>query len=442
MKQFFTLALLVIISLSAEAQVGTVYRLQGTLGGNVTAVTNGTAADGFRRSSIWKVVNADGSLGANQSPTSGATLQIFGINLEVTSTMNLSAFDFTIQIRSEYRDFGGTGGTIRLHRGRLHVNDVTLTLGSNSSITLGWGMYSTTSPTVTYFLPGFLRLQDQSAIFIGTTTVADRRSASNGDSYLNANAYNVTATSGTNFDNATSNNTSNSGTITVIPTGTQPPTANITNKMIARPGGALFTNFALFYNAASGAGGTAAAPLPVQLINFNAAKATGKVVLTWTTAQEINSDYFDVQRSTDATNWKSVAIVKAAGNSGTIRNYHTEDAGSFTGNVYYRIKMVDKDATHANSNIARLSFAASNGKIFAYPNPASNYTVINSDQALSGKIQVEVINSVSGVRMLQQVFTNPGNSFRLNMNQLPAGNYVVNVYSEQALLQAIKIAKY
>jgi hypothetical protein len=55
---------------------------------------------------------------------------------------------------------------------------------------------------------------------------------------------------------------------------------------------------------------------------------------------------------------------------------------------------------------------------------------------------VEVINSVSGVRMLQQVFTNPGNSFRLNMNQLPAGNYVVNVYSEQALLQAIKIAKY
>lgn len=432
MKQFFTLALLVIISLSAEAQVGTVYRLQGTLGGTVTASTNGTnSTTGFRRSSIWKVVNADGSLGANQSPTSGATLQIFGITLSVpdVNDMDLSAFTFNIQIRSE-----GISATTQ-NVGMLHSNDRPITFGSGSTITLGWGI--STFNNIVYFFPGYLRLQDNDAdIIIGTTTIASTGS-SNGSFYLNANAYIVNATSGTQYNLAVGTPASSH-----IMSGANAPTANITNKTIARVGGALFTQFALFYNPPAGAGGSSVAPLPVQLINFNAAKATGKVVLTWTTAQEINSDYFEVQRSTDATNWKSVAIVKAAGNSGTIRNYHTEDAGSFTGNVYYRIKMVDKDATHANSNIARLSFAASNGKIFAYPNPASNYTVINSDQALSGKIQVEVINSVSGVRMLQQVFTNPGNSFRLNMNQLPAGNYVVNVYSEQALLQAIKIAKY
>jgi hypothetical protein len=435
MKQFFTLLVLVFTAVAANAQTGTIYRLQGTAGGTVNVSSNThTGTNGFLRSTIWQVISSTTNpawVGTNRSPQTGATLQIFGITLSIqdNADIDLSAFDFNIQIRSE-----GTSATSQ-NVGMLHSNDRPITFGAGSSITLGWGMR--TFNNIVYFFPGYLHLQENGAdIIIGSTTIAS--TGSNRSSYyLNANAYNVNATSGTQYNLAVGAPSS-----THIMSGANAPTANITNKTVARVGGALFTIYPYFYNPPAGAGGSSVAPLPVQLINFNAAKATGKVVLTWTTAQEINSDYFDVQRSTDATNWKSVAIVKAAGNSGTIRNYHTEDAGSFTGNVYYRIKMVDKDATHANSNIARLSFAASNGKIFAYPNPASNYTVINSDQALSGKIQVEVINSVSGVRMLQQVFTNPGNSFRLNMNQLPAGNYVVNVYSEQALLQAIKIAKY
>ena len=199
MKQFFTLLVLAFATLTANAQVGTVYRLFGnSINNTATASTNGTdATTGFRRSAIWTVVSSTSNpslVGTNQSPTSGATLQIYGNTLEINNNnVDLSAFNFTILIRSEFRDV--TGGTPRLRRGRLHIVDRTLTLSSSSSITLGWGIETTNAtPSVTYFFPGFLRLENQSAIFIGSTAVADRRTLTDGDSHLNANAVFVYTT--------------------------------------------------------------------------------------------------------------------------------------------------------------------------------------------------------------------------------------------------------
>lgn len=433
MKQFFTLVLFVFFSLSAEAQVGTIYRLNS----DASASTNGTSTTGFLRSNIWTVVSSPNALliGTNQIPTSGATLQIFGNTLTLTGTIDLSNYVFNIQIRSE-----GISATF-FNIGILQLGTSTLSLAANSTITLGWDI--ATFGGTTYFYPGYIRLapfknNEASTISIGAIDVANfQRTGGSQEAFLNSNAYNVNAPTGAQYNLAVGAPSS-----THIMSGANTPNANITNKTVARVGGALFTQFAYFYNPISGAGGSAVAPLPVQLISFNATKTPGKVVLNWATAQEINSDYFEVQRSTDASNWTTVTTVKAAGNSGNVINYKADDAAATAGNVYYRIKMVDKDATYSLSNIARLSFAAANSKLFAYPNPASNYTVINSDQNLTGKIQVEVVNYVSGVRMMQQVLTNPGNSFRLNMSQLPAGNYVVRIYSEENLLQVLKLAKF
>ncbi len=435
MKQIFTLLVLVFTAVAANAQTGTIYRLQGTAGGTINVSSNThTGTNGFLRSTIWQVVSSTTNpawVGTNRSPQTGATLQIFGITLRIqdNADIDLSAFDFNIQIRSE-----GTSATTQ-NVGMLYSDDRPITFGAGSTITLGWDIARYNN--ITYFYPGYLRLQDNGAdIIIGSTLIA---STGNGVSsyYLNANAYVVSSTSGTQYNLAIG-----APSASHIMSGADAPTANITNKMVARPGGALFTNFALFYNASSGPGGSAVAPLPVQLISFNAAKANGKVVLNWATAQEINSDYFEVQRSTDATNWTSVITKKAAGNSGNVINYNAEDAATASGNVYYRIKMVDKDATFAYSNIARLSFAAVNGKLFAYPNPATNYTVICSDKNLMGKVSVEVINTVTGVRAMQQVVNNPGNAFRINTNELTPGNYLIRVTNEAGVADVLKLSKF
>ncbi|MBK6829176.1 MAG: hypothetical protein IPG86_21045 [Chitinophagaceae bacterium] len=52
--------------------------------------------------------------------------------------------------------------------------------------------------------------------------------------------------------------------------------------------------------------------LPVKLITFTGKLTGGKTVLFWETSQELNSDYFDVERSTDGVNYQKKGTVKAA----------------------------------------------------------------------------------------------------------------------------------
>ena len=65
-------------------------------------------------------------------------------------------------------------------------------------------------------------------------------------------------------------------------------------------------------------------PLPVELLYFTAAKNGQTVLLEWATLNEINSDYFTVERSADAIAFKGIIEVPGAGNSSTIRYYSTK----------------------------------------------------------------------------------------------------------------------
>ncbi|WP_407523033.1 T9SS type A sorting domain-containing protein [Lacibacter sp. MH-610] len=442
MKVIFTLLSLLFATVMATAQTGTTYRLIGTLGNDVDITSNGTTAGGFRNPAIWRVVNSNGTLGTTPvSPASGARLQIFGINLRVqTNNVDLSAYNFQIQIRSEYRDFnaGGTGGGVRAHRGRLHVNDVTLTLGSSSSITLGWGQE--TIGTTVYYFPGYLRLEDQSAILIGTTAIADRRTSPNGDSYLNANAFAVsTTTDATNIAIAISNDADNRSR-QVIRTNTAPPSANITNRMVARPGGAIYAQFPFFYAAGAAPGGTVA-PLPMRLGDFTATRQSQGTVLRWTTVQEVNSDNFEIQQSTNAQNWKTIGTVKAAGSSGSVLNYQFEDNSVNSGVVYYRLKMNDLDTKFEYSSVARIQFGAGSKKLFAYPSPATTYTTISTDVAIDGAVTVLIYEMSTGRMVQQKVVNAAGNNFRLGLEGLQSGTYTVQLIKDGEALGRVNLMK-
>lgn len=62
---------------------------------------------------------------------------------------------------------------------------------------------------------------------------------------------------------------------------------------------------------------TAASPgaLPVTLISFTVNLSDDGVNLQWETSSEINSDNFDVERSTDMQKWVSLQLIQASGQS-------------------------------------------------------------------------------------------------------------------------------
>ena len=63
-------------------------------------------------------------------------------------------------------------------------------------------------------------------------------------------------------------------------------------------------------------------PLPVELTVFEAVLKNELIEVYWETASEINSDYFEVERSKDGVVWETVTQLNAAGNSSKINTYN------------------------------------------------------------------------------------------------------------------------
>jgi len=91
-------------------------------------------------------------------------------------------------------------------------------------------------------------------------------------------------------------------------------------------------------------GGTA---LPIDLISFTGEVLGGSVhpivLIRWTTLSQVNNDYFEIQRSIDAEQWKTVETVTGAGNSNSQMSYSIIDDNPVHGISYYRLKQTDYD---------------------------------------------------------------------------------------------------
>ncbi len=98
--------------------------------------------------------------------------------------------------------------------------------------------------------------------------------------------------------------------------------------------------------------------LPVELLDFS-----GEIydensnVLKWATLTEINNDYFTLERSTDAINFETIAIISGSGNSSTIMNYNFIDIlpKEQILTYYYRLKQTDFNGKSEYFDIVAIS---------------------------------------------------------------------------------------
>jgi len=94
--------------------------------------------------------------------------------------------------------------------------------------------------------------------------------------------------------------------------------------------------------------------LPVVLLDFDGKLNGTKVDLFWNTSSESNSSHFDLERSSDGSDFKPLNTVKAKGNSSVESNYKSIDPLPLKGQNYYRLKMVDNDNSFVYSKIVNI----------------------------------------------------------------------------------------
>lgn len=178
-----------------------------------------------------------------------------------------------------------------------------------------------------------------------------------------------------------------------------------------------------------------ATPLPITLLYLKAiSKTNNTVTVKWATATEINLNYFTIEGSSDAINWKAISTVKGAGNKNSITNYQFTDSISGLdtnpqNNVYYRLSSTDFDGKTAVYKVISAScFNSDSNGILLFPNPNSgNFTI----SGVTEESNLTIINSIGEIVFIQKVNSNFAS---IDASSLPNGIYYLLVKSNHSYI--------
>ena len=181
------------------------------------------------------------------------------------------------------------------------------------------------------------------------------------------------------------------------------------------------------------------AVLPVDLELFNAkVRQNERVELEWVSHNELNFSHYEIQRSDDGTNFRTIAEVPGKGDAeGGVFHYTDVDYEPLTGESYYRLRMVDLDGSTKYSEIRTAFIRAEEVKNAGmYPNPAIydvNVTLTARQEVRNARISFVSMNGM--VHRVQAVSLNEGfNKFNVDVSELSTGNYWVRIEANGTLL--------
>ena len=147
---------------------------------------------------------------------------------------------------------------------------------------------------------------------------------------------------------------------------------------------------------------TAPILLPVTFQSFTATRTSAATELQWTTARELNNDYFAIERSTDANEWTEIATVLGSGTVETEQQYRYIDAAVPSAKViYYRLKQIDFDGQFSYSNTVSVSNYETEDEVLVFPNPVAAGATITVGLPLSTQGLVRVFDA-GGAEVLRR----------------------------------------
>lgn len=168
--------------------------------------------------------------------------------------------------------------------------------------------------------------------------------------------------------------------------------------------------------------------LPLKLGDFSAVKKSTGTVLYWQTLSETNTKSFQIERSTDGSNFTSIGEVKATGNSSQPVNYQFTDAAPQNNTVFYRLRMEDLDGTATLSRIVTVHHNRYAGQLKVYPNPVIDQVQFQWQGQEGKQVQVEILDLAGRIRLSRNLLLHDGTqTFSLPATALESGLYTLRV---------------
>ena len=178
--------------------------------------------------------------------------------------------------------------------------------------------------------------------------------------------------------------------------------------------------------------------LPVTWLNVQAQLLNSQTKVGWTTANEQNTQKFEIEYSTTGNNFTKIGTVAAAGNSSIPITYNFNHLSPVYGVNYYRIKQIDQDGRFTYSKIVTVLMRDKVKQTIIAPNPVKDVLQIIEPSPVT--IKSVMIYSETGALVQQVTVNQKTNYLRLPVTQLAQGNYVISIQydNEQRSYKFIK----
>lgn len=141
--------------------------------------------------------------------------------------------------------------------------------------------------------------------------------------------------------------------------------------------------------------GSPASPLPAAVLSeLIALKKDKAIELSWKAAQEVNTNVYELQHSIDGTSFKTIALIFPWDNTEQVNQYRYTDKSPISGINYYRLRIIEKDATDKYSSIVAAQVPEKNNEnILVAPNPATDRIRIQFSGIPADSYRLELRNA-------------------------------------------------
>jgi len=136
--------------------------------------------------------------------------------------------------------------------------------------------------------------------------------------------------------------------------------------------------------------------LPLRLISFNAVPQNDNTTsLYWNTSNELNTKHFEIEKSNDGLRFSAITTVFAKGKA--YNNYNATLADANTGNIFYRLKMVDNDGRFTYSPIIKIDKRKNAAGFSILSNPVKDFLVTSTTDRTLHNTQASILNMQGAV---------------------------------------------
>ncbi|MFC4263743.1 T9SS type A sorting domain-containing protein [Ferruginibacter yonginensis] len=170
--------------------------------------------------------------------------------------------------------------------------------------------------------------------------------------------------------------------------------------------------------------------LPLKFTNFTVQNNQNNALLTWSTTNEINTQRFEVQRSTNGSNFTSIGTLPTQNTSGNHQYQFTDAAFStLTGTkVFYRIQLVDVDGAVQYSSTQALPLSNKKINVVVSPNPVTTQAQVQISSSVAENVNITIINTAGKVCYQQNKrITIGNNNIAIPVQPFSTGIYTLSI---------------